>query len=118
MKAYRAFTDFNDRHEIVFAETASKARSTALGLDGVSDAEFIEIKIARCKGFDQFFDGKCLYLNYNNIDVQKASREVGWWFGDGSASCGCCGLYQYDDLPESIVEETDEGDLCQECINN
>ena len=118
MKAYRAYTVDGETHEVVFAETASKARSTAFGSDGLGDAEFIEIKVARCKEFDQFFDAKCLFLKYDNIDVQRAARIAGSCFSEDFSCCDWCGLYQYDDLPESQLGLINESDVCLECRNS
>lgn len=117
MKAYRAHADYCETHEVVFAENASKARSLAFGLDGLQDVEFIEIRINRAKEFDRFYDGERCYLNWMNIDVQRAARREGWWISDCWSTCDCCGLYVFDDLPESQLELTDDGELCLECRN-
>ncbi len=118
MKAYKASNDDCETHEVVFAETASKARSYAFGLEALQDAEFIHINIHRAYEFDQFSTGENRYLNWGNIDVQRVCRSNGWWIGDDWSSCDWCGLYEYDDLKESHLTETESGVQCAECLTN
>lgn len=116
MKAYQATCNDCETHEIVFAENAGKARSRAYGLDGLQDAEFIDISVKRVKAFDKFFDGKCPHLNFSDVEVQRVMRSHGWWIEENRSSCDCCGLYVYDDLEESHLSETGDGDICAECL--
>lgn len=114
MKAYRAFADDVETHEIVFGETAGKARSAAHGMAGLCDAEFIDIRIQRLPEFDKFYTGKCSVLGWDNPEAQRLMRNRGWWVSENFNSCGACGLYEFDDLPESHIDDSDE---CVECRN-
>ena len=114
MKAYRAFADDVETHEVVFGESASKARSAAFGLYGLDDAEFIFIKVERLPLFDKFYTGKSSVLNANNLEAQRVMRNEGWWMSENFSSCGDCGLYEFDDLEESHLDDNDQ---CVECRN-
>ena len=114
MKAYKASSEHYDTHEIVFAESASKARSYAFGLPGLDGLEFIEIKIHRCKEFDGFYDGS-YYINMSNKDVLRVYRDLGYWLDENFKTCDCCELYEYNKLPESFLTKLEDQMVCQSC---
>ena len=98
---------------IVFATSRGKARSIAAGQPGFEGLAWIEIEVQRIKAIDDMCDTACV------LDWHKDARtyyEQGWSPEEGAASCDCCGLYQYDEFPESTVKETEDGDMCLACI--
>lgn len=97
---------------IVFAETRGKARSIAKGCAGLEDSEWCDIEVRRIKSLD----GE--RTEAGDLDWHKDERlyyEAGWYAEDGARSCDCCGLYEYDSIPESTIAETEEGDICAAC---
>ena len=113
MKAWSVMDRENECGCIVFAETRGKARAAAMGCAGLDLSEWNEVEVLRLPDLDGKRDAPCV------LDWEKDGRiyyEAGWWV-EGAPSCDCCGLYQYDEIPESrVTETTDEGCLCAACL--
>ncbi len=116
-KAYRATSGYVETHEIVFAVNAGAAKSAAVGLGSLSDAEFLDIRVTREADLDKFYKGHS-EISWNDLDAQKVMRAKGWWMNENFDTCGICGLYVYDDLSESHLNEDFECFECEAHLTN
>lgn len=113
----RAFAVFdNDRTQgaIVFAESATDAKGIAFGNEYWDGIEYLDLRAERTKDADKY----ALQHGRGVLDWEKNVRtyyELGWHGYEENESCVCCGLYQFEEIPESFCEETDEGILCKSC---
>ena len=100
---------------IVFAETRGRAKSITLGREGFDFCEFADsdIRVHRMPEIDGLKTEEGLLPWKGN---ERTYYEHGWYSEEGVSSCDCCGLYHYDSIPESEIEETENGDMCKACI--
>lgn len=113
MKAWIAMNYTAECGYIVFAATRGKARAAAIGCAGMEGAKWKDVQVGRLHYLDGKKDRECV------LSWEKDTRiyyEAGWWPVDGAPSCDCCGLYEYEEFPESRVTETDDGALCAACM--
>jgi len=97
---------------IVFAETRGKAHSLVMGEDGFDCSEWTDVNVRRIKEIDGRINAECVADWQKNVRLYYEAR---WFPEQGASSCDWCSLYRYDEIPESHIEETDEGDLCVTC---
>ena len=112
MKAWSVMDYVAECGYIVFAETRGKARADAISCAGMDCSEWLDVEVRRLPDLDEKRDAPCV------LDWDKDGRiyyEAGWYPEAGAPSCDCCGLYHYDEFPESHVIDTDEGDMCAAC---
>jgi len=113
MKAWSVMDYGAECGYIVFAETRGKARAAAMGCAGLDCSEWNDVEVRRIPKLDGKRNAPCV------LDWEKDGRiyyEAGWYPIDGAPSCDCCGLFEYDEFPESRVTETDDGFMCAACI--
>lgn len=121
MKAWKISEDGWEFCNIVFAETASKARSLACGYDPFEDSEFINLTAGRMKVLDCFYKGRD-FINWDDKDALVILHSEGWFIGDQTSACDSCGLYQFDDLENTHLYEFKRHDSfcddnwCLDCI--
>lgn len=118
MKAFIVSTDFSDGSVLVFAESTSKAKSIGQFSPFMEGAEWVDLKVRREPRADKYagtIEGELCLDNAEGISIL---RDLGWHQIDGSSDvCNECERYQWDDLPESILHDTEELDvfICAEC---
>jgi len=102
---------------IVFAETRSQAKSMVMGNAGFESVEWIDsgVSITRIKDLDGKKSESCILDWHTDARIYY---EAGWWPEEGAPFCDECGLYEYDEFPESYISETEEAELCAECIRH
>jgi hypothetical protein len=55
------------------------------------------------------------FIDWDSVIGQRAYRCLGWILNEAS-TCDSCGFFESDDLPESTLEETEDGWMeCAEC---
>ena len=91
MKAWRAYdADIcGDYSTVVFAETASKARSVAMGTDALEGALYTDIRVNRLKKMDDHYRGASEVDWYNDED-RKTLVSLGWSCEEPSWECDTC----------------------------
>ncbi len=111
VKAYGVFVSDYAYGVICFEESRNKARSRVHHMDGFD--EYIDIVATRRPTLDGLRDQCCV------LDWQRDVRvyyEAGWWPESERSNCDWCGLYYYEEIPESFCEETESGEmLCIIC---
>lgn len=98
---------------IVYAETRGRARSLAMTTDGLDTSDWNNVEVRRVKELD----GKRPFGTV--LDWYKDVRlywEACWYQEWGTSSCDECGRFQYEEIPESEIEETDDGNICKACL--
>lgn len=115
LKGYRVEWSHSEHDIYVIAESVSKAKSLAQCHDWMCDAEWTELCVTRAPELDPHVElfGKCV-VNDSCRGAEKAKvlHGLGWWPEEGASHCGGCGLYQWDEIPESYIDDNDE---CVEC---
>lgn len=108
MKAYLVRDEKSeyDYCTVVFAETAGKARQTALGTDACEYAEFKDISARRAPELDEFYRGRAEMDWYNDKDRTAMVRYAGMRCSDEFMPniCECencpakdyCERYEYE----------------------
>lgn len=77
MKAYKAYDSRDCLYsEVVFAETANKAKSNAMWSDTMEDVDYIHIRVRRVPALDRFYRGR-MFLNWYNSDDRIAMVRYG-----------------------------------------
>lgn len=106
MKAYMVQTDWTEQCDIVFAETANKAKSAALGRGICEDVDYIDIHVKRLPEIDKFYKG-VQYDEYfwRDLEVRKILIEkYGWYclypFHEECERCQLC--EEYEQIKEEI----------------
>lgn len=97
MKAYKAWDEkaFDPCATIVFAENTREAKKIAMATDTCEEANFIDIRVKRCKEAD------CLYKGSSEIDWDDEEtrialvRDFGWACYDTSFECEKCVARRY-----------------------
>ena len=97
MKAYKVWDEkaFDPCSTIVFAENIKEAKKIAMATDTCEEANFIDIRVKRCKEAD------CLYKGSKEIDWDDKEtrialvRDFGWSCYDTSFECESCEARQY-----------------------
>ena len=97
MKAYKAWDEkaFDPCSTIIFAENIKEAKKIAMATDTCEEANFIDIRVKRCKEAD------CLYKGSSEIDWDDEEtrialvRDFGWSCYDTSFECEKCAARQY-----------------------
>lgn len=95
LKAYRAFEKDSDYATIVFAESATQAKTIALSCESCEDAQYIDIRVQRMPGADE------LYTGFSEIDWYDSKiritlvRDFGWACLEPSWECDTCPAKQY-----------------------
>lgn len=107
---------------IVYAPTATRARALGWTSDWFIGTDFIDLRArlihelkpaAQAHGRERIMEG-------NTQNEQRIMRELGWYEYDRGAadSCDGCGLYEWEGIPESRIEEVGEDLLCVQCRIN
>ena len=95
---------------IVFAD--DEASALALGATYTEQAEYATATHdPRCEPLRSLWEGTPLRCWAPNGDTARLWRNSGW--GEQDRCCGECGLPEWDEIPESTLDE--EGDYCREC---
>ena len=91
MKAWKAYEYDSPTNymTVVFAETASKARSVAMGTEALEDVPYTDIRVNRLKEMDDHYRGKDEVDWYNDED-RKALVHIGWSCEEPSWLCDTC----------------------------
>jgi hypothetical protein len=102
---------------LVITSTASKAKSMALGIHCFEDIEWVDLRATRSPEADYLVEtmGEKI-LDDSSEATQRAMWTLGWYKIDESyESCESCDRYPWDNVPESQLEETEDGPVCAEC---
>jgi hypothetical protein len=91
MKAYKAWDteSLDNASTIVFAESASVAKSIATETYACEDAEFVNIRVSRLPEFDSHYRG-AKEIDWDNPSDRKAMVELGWTCIETSLECDTC----------------------------
>jgi len=94
---------------IIFAESANKARSMGAGADECDCEEYIHLSVRRVPEVDHLADSSGILSWDGN---SKIYRDLNWRPTDCTGDCHSCGLSEFDDLPESKLNDDC---ICKEC---
>lgn len=128
LKAYKVTDEDHEVCAVVFAETANRAKYACVGHSWFDWYEYIDLRATRLKdvddqaekfGFGMIGDRSDVD---NNTEAYRVMRSLGWYELEGNLDeCGICGLYAWEDLPESqLVEVTEDGIddyICKGCMS-
>lgn len=117
MKAYQVTNHDGDEEPgvIVFAETASKAKSLAHHGEGF-DCEWTDMAAKRLPSADQYatqINGTILF--WHVVAHRRIYRNLGWRMFEAE-TCDSCNRFEDDQIPESRRVECAEGELCADCL--
>ena len=119
MKAYSVTTEHSEASLLVFAASVGRAKALAHHSEWLSDAEFTDLRAKREPAADKFagqFEGDTV-LDGGTPPESRIMRELGWYEVEGDTQpCEYCGLYPWDDIPESLLQEKGDVVLCRECF--
>lgn len=90
MKAYRAYEVGGEGATIVFAETASQAKSVAKACDCCEDARWTDIRVNREPIADSLYKGKPEIDWYDPETRLALVRDFGWACFEPSFECDSC----------------------------
>jgi len=113
IKAWSCCDDMAECGYIIFTTSRSMAHAIAIGLPGFDCSEWNNIRVVRLPAMDGKRDCDCV------LDWSTDAREyyeAGWWPMDGSVECEFCGLFEYEQFPESRVTEREDGNICAACM--
>jgi hypothetical protein len=116
MKAYVCGGDLGECVDLIYAETASKARYYSYCLQEAScDFDLTEIRVKRCPQADKFVDPDKDSSYHVHLPAEQWREIGGKDYGEdwGCISCGLSPLYDW--WPES--ERSDTWNLCEDCSN-
>lgn len=100
---------------IVFAPDRSSAIRWARKYesDCFAYCEYHEIQCRRIPSIDHMQQHEGIVPWNRKRESMEIYRTAGWFPEDaGCRFCDCCGLYEFEELPESML---DEDDICREC---
>ena len=114
--AVRDIHDSDGATVLVIAESVSRAKRLAKQSEWLDYAEWLDLRCKRAHGADKYSTGAERLIDGNSVADQRIMRELGWHEIDGShAVCGRCDLYEWADLPESIIGWIDDEAVCAGC---
>lgn len=94
-KAYRACEKDSDYATIVFAESATQAKTIALSCESCEDAQYIDIRVQRMPGADKLYKGFS-EIDWYDSEIRIALvRDFGWACLEPSWECDTCPAKQY-----------------------
>ncbi|MFA7333498.1 MAG: hypothetical protein WC130_04300 [Kiritimatiellia bacterium] len=100
---------------IVFAETRGKARAEAMRHEGFDCSDWADVEVRRLPKLDGLRDTPCALCWTKDARIYY---EAGWRGQAEDPVCEVCGLYEYEEFPESHVTETDDGMMCASCLSD
>ena len=91
-KAYKAYDNKSDDgySTIVFARSASEAKTIALATDTCSEAQYIDIRVTRLPGADNLYKGQCEVDWYDPKTRLALVKDFGWACYETSWECDTC----------------------------
>ena len=96
MKAYKAWDEkyYDCGTTIVFAENIREAKKIAMSTDACSEAEFIDVRVKRCKDYDVLYKGLSEIDWYDSDTRIILVRDFGWSCIE-EYECDTCPAQQY-----------------------
>lgn len=95
MKAYYAREKDGDCATIVFAESATQAKTIAQTCDCCEDAQYIDIRVRRMPEADKLYKGLSEIDWYDEETRVALVRDFGWSCFDPSWECDDCPAKPY-----------------------
>ena len=96
-KAYRVEDSKSDEccSTIVFAKSASEAKTIALATDTCSEAQYIDIRVKRLPGADHLYKGQREVGWYDSETRLTLVRDFSWSCYETSFECDSCPAKPY-----------------------
>ena len=81
MKAWQANSEYSEGSVVVFAETAGKAKQTALRTDELCDEKYVDIRVNRLPKIDRFYEEGKTIVDWNeDEDIRlELVKEYNWF---------------------------------------
>ena len=95
MKAYRAYEVGGEGATIVFAETASQAKSVAKACDCCEDARWTDVRVNREPRADSLYKGQSEIDWYDPETRLVLVRDLGWACYEPSFECDSCNARKF-----------------------
>ena len=111
MKAWQANSEDSEGSVVVFAETAGKAKQTAMKTDELCNEQYIHIRENRLPKIDRFFkEGKTIVDCNEDEDIRlELVKEYNWACLEPTyRDCSVCLAEKYCNY--SLLEGADEND--------
>ena len=111
MKAWQANSEDSEGSVVVFAETASKAKQTAMKTDELCNEQYIDIRVNRLPKIDRFFkEGKTIVDWNEDEDIRlELVKEYNWYCLEPTyKDCSVCLAEKYCNY--SVLVEENEND--------
>ena len=109
LKAYNVGEIDGDCAVIIFAESRNRAKSQGTLREECGCVDYIELSARRVPEVDGLADKPGIMSWDGN---EKTYRDLRWIPHDTSGFCQSCGLYDFEGLPESYLNEDE---ICAEC---
>lgn len=107
MKAFVVSVDGSECSEVVFAATRGQAMCDARRGDLFHDVDWVDLRARRAPVFDDLLVScGAGVVSWRNVEFVRRARANGWhdcWRCEDQ--CEVCGLFAFDCLPESEIEE-------------
>ena len=111
MKAYIVYDSGSCEHwsEAVFAENINEAKKTAMRTDACVNAEYIDIRVRRCKALDDSYRGHRIMDWYEPMDRIDLVVKAGFccYDPDRDDCTECCAKDECEDY-QDYLEELEE----------
>jgi hypothetical protein len=117
LKCFSVTANNSEASLLVIATSASRAKSMAHGTHCLEGYDYIDLTAARTPEADYLAEsmGEKI-LDDNSEATQRAMWALGWYnIDDSYESCESCSRHPWDYVPESQLEETEDGPVCAEC---
>ena len=111
MKAWQANSEDSEGSVVVFAETASKAKQTAMKTDELCNEQYIDIRVNRLPKIDRFYkEGKTIVDWCEDEDIRlELVKEYNWACLEPTyRECSVCLAEKYCNY--SVLVEVNEND--------
>jgi len=117
LKCFTVTSDDCEASVLVITTSASKAKGMAFGIHCLEGVEWIDLRVTRTPEADHLAEsmGEKI-LDGSSEATQRAMWMLSWYEIDNNYECcESCNRYPWDKIPESQLEETEEGPVCAEC---
>lgn len=115
MNCYKVSSDSVEAAVLAFAESAGRAKVFALSRSSwFAHSDFVDLKANRVKKLDGRFPAGYVTPDAPGPEDWRALRDAGFYELDREGpACRTCGLNEFQELPESILDDSDQCAGCK-----
>lgn len=115
-RAFKVYSEESEAAVIVFAQSASEAKSIGRRSEWLEACDFLSVKALRLPEADKFAEGSPDLLDGSTKRSQEVMWLLDWYSIDATASCDECGRNEWEFIEERKVTFDGEGyGICEAC---